>query len=77
MTTVKFIKIGRNKISWDEVLPIVTEDTIVAAVLRKGALMSQDVDAAFAPSGGAGTIIAGLGHSVGRFEVEEEAGVKN
>lgn len=62
MPRVKFIEVGRNKMTWEETLENVDSDTLAAAIKRKGALMSTDVWIADS------TIFAGF-RSVGKTEL--------
>jgi len=69
MKTVKFIDVGRNKLSWTAQTAEVGFDWLYKQVKAKGALMSSDI--AFRNEHGNGTIYAGV-RAVGRFEVVTE-----
>ncbi len=64
---VKFMEVGRNKVSWEErIRRPVTDDKIRAAVKKKNVLASRGVDVDSGASDYAGVVTAGS-RIVGRF----------
>ena len=66
MPRIRFIEVGRNKLTWEEDLKNIDESSLVRAIQRKGALMSQDISVE-----GSDIIVGGL-RTVGRTELVSE-----
>lgn len=67
---VSFSNVGRDKRSWSETFPRgITTSQIARAAKRGGGLMSSEVDAELAESGGHGHIIVGGWRVVGAFSI--------
>jgi len=65
---IKFIGIGRNKLSWETELPNAAEITICREVEAKRALMSRDIQAIHDNETNSGRIYAGM-RPVGTYQV--------
>ena len=64
---VKFMEVGRNKVSWEErITRPATDEKLVAAVKKKKVLASRGVDVDSGDSDYGGFVLAG-GRAVGRF----------
>lgn len=70
MNTIHFKDVGRGKAQWSQQFPAITEDAIVKAIRRKGALMSSDIDVEMSDNNLTGVIIVGGWRAVGGFTVE-------
>lgn len=64
---IKFLEVGRNKLSWDVKSSVTHPAAIEQLVRNKRALMSQDITATYTTET-TGFISAGF-HPVGSFEI--------
>ena len=69
---VKFIEVGRNKLSWEEDIPLLEDQSLdgmkmYKSVKAKASLGSKDID--FLDDG---TITVGMFRPVGRWEAQEQ-----
>lgn len=44
MPRVRFVKVGRNKLTWEEEVANIDSDSLVRCIKRKGALMSNSIE---------------------------------
>lgn len=69
---VRFIEVGRSKVTWTEELPKLTDSALVRAIRKKNVLMSRDIDVVPNESDDSGIIIVGGLRTVGTWEVIKE-----
>ena len=69
---VRFIEVGRAKVTWIEELPKLTDSALVRAIRKKKVLMSSDIDVVRNESEDSGIIIVGGLRTVGTWEIVKE-----
>lgn len=74
-TLVHFQDVGRDKRSWKQVFPQVTEAALARAAKKGGGLMSSNIDCLISDNGTTGLVLVGGWRPVGSFFIGSNAQV--